>query len=352
MSGYKPEYLRVRQELYNMIENDHSIKDKLPTEFELCKMFEVGRTTVRRALKLLTDEGLLIAKPGIGTFVAPKHLSHRFDQYGQKIHIGYTHESGRLMTFDDIKAAKFSSVLNYLTQHNYMVDFVTFSGSGEDAVKELQQKGINYFIWTGPFRAQLETLQAIRDAGIQLILLECFPWEGFNVVATDGFQLGYKAAKYLLEHGRRDLLHITYSTEEDVYKWKDEGFAKALAEYDLSHPAGRTIIAEDLEKVLYYGGKVDGIFCQAACLQYIYASLNKHGIQLDSNCNIITTSMQADLPFVAERLSELSLIAAKKMHQIIEGKINAPFQILLEPDLIISDTNAPKQQPAKEQRFY
>ena len=340
MSGYKPEYLRVRQELYNMIENDHSIKDKLPTEFELCKMFEVGRTTVRRALKLLTDEGLLIAKPGIGTFVAPDRFVPRPTVYSEKdyTHVGYTHESGRLMAFDYARSLKFTSVVNHLTQCRCLIDFVTFSGTGEDAVKELKQRGIKYLIWSGAFSAQLETLATIRDAGISLILLECFPWKGFNVVATDGLQQGYKAAKYLLERGRRNLLHITYNTEEEVYKWKEEGFCKALDEYGLPQPAGRTIVADELEKVLYYGGKVDGIFCQTGRLKQVYQVLDKYNIKLHSDCDIITTDSHIDLPIIKERLEESGLIAAEKMQQIIEGKINTPFQILLEPKLVVPDS--------------
>jgi DNA-binding LacI/PurR family transcriptional regulator len=340
MPGYKPEYLRVRQELYNMIENDHSIKDKLPTEFELSKMFEVGRTTVRRALKLLTDEGLLIARPGMGTFVSPDRFVPRPNLYSEKdyTHIGYTHESGRLMAFDHAKSIKFTSVLNHLTKFHYLIDFITFSGSGEDAVKELKQKGIKYLIWAGAFSAQLETLQTIQDAGIKLILLECFPWEGFNVVSTNVFHQGYKAAQYLLKRGRRNLLHITYNTEESIYKWKREGFCKALDEYGLDHPAGRTIVCEDLEKVLYYGAKVDGIFCQTGRLKQIYETLDKYNIQVPTDCDIITTDSNVGHPSVMERLDESGLIAAQKMQQQIEDQTNTPFQILLDPQLVVPDS--------------
>lgn len=340
MSGYKPEYLRVRQELYNMIENSHSIKDKLPTEFELCKMFEVGRSTIRRALKLLTDEGLLIARPGMGTFVAPDRFVPRPDLYTEKdcIHIGYTHESGRLMAFDHAKSIKFTSILNHLTKSHYLIDFITFSGTGEDAAKELKQRGIKYFIWAGPFSAQLETLKIIRDAGIQLIVLECYPWKGFNTVSTNGFQQGYKAAQYLLRRGRRNLLHITYNTDEAVYKWKSEGFCKALDEYGLDHPAGRTIASEDLEKVLYYGAKVDGIFCQTGRLKQVYETLDKYKLQVPTDCDIITTDSQVDLPVVKERLEESGLIAAQKMQQLIEDKIDTPFQVLLDPKLVVPDS--------------
>ena len=45
---------------------------KLPTENELCQSMNVGRGTVREALRLLQAKGLVEIKPGRGAFVASK----------------------------------------------------------------------------------------------------------------------------------------------------------------------------------------------------------------------------------------------------------------------------------------
>ena len=42
----------------------------MPSESELCEQFELSRTTVRQALGRLEQEGLVIRRKGIGTFVA------------------------------------------------------------------------------------------------------------------------------------------------------------------------------------------------------------------------------------------------------------------------------------------
>ncbi len=44
--------------------------DRLPSERELCKRFDVGRTSVREALKPLITMGILVGRGGSGTFVA------------------------------------------------------------------------------------------------------------------------------------------------------------------------------------------------------------------------------------------------------------------------------------------
>ena len=46
--------------------------DKLMAEKELCESYDVSRITVRKALELLADEGLIIRKQGIGTFIASR----------------------------------------------------------------------------------------------------------------------------------------------------------------------------------------------------------------------------------------------------------------------------------------
>ena len=53
-------YLAIADELRNSIlEGDYRPGDRLPTEHELAKRFEVARTSVREALRVLSSEGLI-----------------------------------------------------------------------------------------------------------------------------------------------------------------------------------------------------------------------------------------------------------------------------------------------------
>lgn len=61
-------------EVYYTIRNDilagkYKVGDLLPVEVEFCKILGIGRTTLRRALSMLTEEGLLSPKQGRGTMV-------------------------------------------------------------------------------------------------------------------------------------------------------------------------------------------------------------------------------------------------------------------------------------------
>lgn len=50
-------------------EGYYKINEKLPIETELMKSFGVGRSSIREAMKLLSNSGLLKIKQGLGTFV-------------------------------------------------------------------------------------------------------------------------------------------------------------------------------------------------------------------------------------------------------------------------------------------
>jgi GntR family transcriptional regulator len=52
---------------------------KLPTEDELVRRFGVSRTTVRRAIDTLVQEGKLVRRRGLGTFIAGQHLVKSLD---------------------------------------------------------------------------------------------------------------------------------------------------------------------------------------------------------------------------------------------------------------------------------
>ena len=65
-----PLYQRIRAQLLNDI-SSHIIGlgDPIPTEAELMKNYSASRTTVRRAISSLVKEGMIVRKPGKGSFV-------------------------------------------------------------------------------------------------------------------------------------------------------------------------------------------------------------------------------------------------------------------------------------------
>jgi GntR family transcriptional regulator len=68
--SYEPAYVQLADILRERIaQGEFHAGDRLPTEAELICAYELSPVTVRRAIKILVDEGAVTATPGRGTFV-------------------------------------------------------------------------------------------------------------------------------------------------------------------------------------------------------------------------------------------------------------------------------------------
>ena len=70
-----PAYIRIHDKIKADVDDGTwKIGQRLPSERDLCETFDVSRMTVRQAITLLVDEGILERKPGSGTFVASSRV--------------------------------------------------------------------------------------------------------------------------------------------------------------------------------------------------------------------------------------------------------------------------------------
>lgn len=75
-----PLYQQLKDVLKNaIVEQIYKQGEKIPTELELSEAYSVSRITVRKAIKELSDEGLLVKKQGKGTFVKSKKLYRKIE---------------------------------------------------------------------------------------------------------------------------------------------------------------------------------------------------------------------------------------------------------------------------------
>jgi GntR family transcriptional regulator len=68
-----PKYLQIARNITDLIERNAWPADHgLPSERQLVDLLEVSRVTARRALKVVSDKGLVVRRRGSGTYVAPR----------------------------------------------------------------------------------------------------------------------------------------------------------------------------------------------------------------------------------------------------------------------------------------
>ncbi|HEY3277297.1 MAG TPA: GntR family transcriptional regulator [Syntrophorhabdaceae bacterium] len=74
--SFRPAYIQLVQILSEQIgSGDFRPGQRLPSESQLCERYDVSPMTVRRAINILVDQGLVTTAQGKGTFVKPMELS-------------------------------------------------------------------------------------------------------------------------------------------------------------------------------------------------------------------------------------------------------------------------------------
>tara|TARA_R110000803_G_scaffold98172_1_gene166312 strand:- start:213 stop:1010 length:798 start_codon:yes stop_codon:yes gene_type:complete len=70
-SGNQPKYIRLAEVIYGFVRDGHfQPGDALPSEKELCEVLPVGLSTVQKALAQLVDQGIVVRRRKLGTFIA------------------------------------------------------------------------------------------------------------------------------------------------------------------------------------------------------------------------------------------------------------------------------------------
>ncbi|MBD3949082.1 FadR family transcriptional regulator [Tuanshanicoccus lijuaniae] len=69
----KPRVEQAAERLWQyIIDNDMEVGEKLPNEYELAEVLEVGRSTVREAVRILAGRNILEVRQGSGTYISSK----------------------------------------------------------------------------------------------------------------------------------------------------------------------------------------------------------------------------------------------------------------------------------------
>ncbi len=100
----EPLYIQVTQALRDeIVSGVYPVGSQLPTEDDLCKRFSVSRYTVREALRLLRDDGLVSSRQGAGTVVIPPSSADSDIQQVMSINDLVAFASGTRFAIDSLK---------------------------------------------------------------------------------------------------------------------------------------------------------------------------------------------------------------------------------------------------------
>lgn len=159
----------IKEELIERIKTGvYPVGEQFPTENDLCKEFEVSRTTVRIALSQMVQEGYLIRQRGKGSFVAePKVnqiLSHTDNRYNQQLHA--QGKKGKILLKKiEVVPAQGSKSERFQLDENEPIQKIKRIRSANNEITQYEVAYIPWKIAPGLKKEQLETslYQTLKD---------------------------------------------------------------------------------------------------------------------------------------------------------------------------------------------
>lgn len=182
--------------------------DRFYSENEICEAHGVSRQTVRQALAILEQKGVLQRKRGSGTYVANNALPPLTPE-------GTNHNIGVISTYfsDYIFPGIITGIEQVLSENGYGMQLAITGNkvqNEEKALLNMLEQRVSGLI-VEPTKSALpspnaELYREIKARGIPLVFFNAqYPWADFPLVAIDDVMAGRLATQCLLDAGHKDV---------------------------------------------------------------------------------------------------------------------------------------------------
>jgi len=212
----------------NMEAGIYKENDKIPSESELCQLYESSRITVRKALDELVTMGVLYRRQGIGTFVRPKEPT-REPIDAKKILLVLPNNPELFSA--GIVSDMISGIEKILRKTEYSLVTLMEPRNSEDEEKFIQSilaiepEGIIYsFYFNSMLIKQLSKLE------IPIVFLDSEPKDNiFDFVTGEDFDSAYRATSIAIMEGYRRIgFYSPWSENFSTCALRSQGIKKAL----------------------------------------------------------------------------------------------------------------------------
>ncbi|CAM4209701.1 DNA-binding LacI/PurR family transcriptional regulator [Paenibacillus endophyticus] len=378
----KPLYEKIFESVKKQIvTNVYGVGERIPSEKELAEAYKVSRITSKKALELLTNERLIVRKPGRGSFVADPDT-----------------DFGPVPAATQAPASAFKAEMT--TIGLVITDFGNSYGTGLIYGMEEASRDHDCFLvlrrsFGIPANEEL-SIQKLLHLGVDGLIV--FPAQGeyFNEeilklvisrfplvlidrhlkgvsaasISTDNAEAARKATAFLFELGHR---HISFlsppPTDTTAVEDRVEGFIQAFAEHGIAvdkdlwvsdltstlpNSFNENNIEEDVQRLMAHLKRRPEITALFA-IEYNIALLAKaaverSGLRIPQDISIICfdsppTGLGGGYAFthIRQNEEEMGRLAVGHVLRIMQGQA-VPNKVMLEADLIIGDSTAIARQ--------
>lgn len=341
-------YMLIRQYVMGLAYCSENNGKRIMSVRKLAKLYDVSVSTVTKALEGLIEEGALITKHGMGTYINSS-AKIPFANTAKSKQVGVIVSNGKLVHYDQYYLKLISAVFSILNENNSLVQLIRplkLDETFADILGEIQLDGI---VWINPSNIPPACIDAIDNASIPMVMVTNHLNEYVSrySVTTDFFKAGKLAGCYLCKEGYSEILHLCNSYSGHTANTKNKttelikGLKGAYMECGLEIDdkyflTGGEELLDKVEFMIDFDHSfsaifVDGNFCIPIC-----ELLKKKNIQVPEDVVIVsmedTYSMPADFNviYVKSPLTQLGTKAGELIGQLIESGSTKPVKIEMD----------------------
>jgi DNA-binding FadR family transcriptional regulator len=159
---------KIKQDIF---QNKHKAGEKIPAEPELMKLYSVGRSTVREAIKTLAMTGVLKVQQGSGTFVCNNLHNETIDQKLLRADFDEINTVRRLLEAEIVRLA---------TQNHTEMDLKEM-----EEYLENRRQAINSDLSEACIDADIDFHMAIARASSNKVLADLY--QSFTIIVRGSF---------------------------------------------------------------------------------------------------------------------------------------------------------------------
>ena len=361
----EPLYQQVKSLLESRI-LDGTLKagELIPSERELRESLGVSSTTVRRALAEMVRDGLIVRRPGIGSFVSSdsKQLSLLLLIVGFDAAAWHADIFGNLIggiaevtweertTFSVVHAPQdFHNVTAYLRN---VAQEAAFDGVLLRPAGDLQEE------WLAP----------LLEAGLPYVSIKRYlPHRLVNCVVYDDVRSGFRATEHLIQLGHARI-GLVVCPRTIMGRDRATGYFRALETHGIEPDSELVYNTESfmgeagfvaVRHLLALPEKPTAIFLASDRLATgCYRAIEEAGLQIPDDVSVvghgdIPTAPMLSPPLTTMRLSyrDLGMQSASLLIDLINRKVRPPQKTVIEGLLIVRESTGPlSAHAAPEQR--
>jgi len=341
--------------------------DRIPSENELCRRFDISRMTARAALLELEKEGWVSSVLGKGRFVKAEG-SGRAEQSKDTSSLTVA-----VYPFFNVSPATtfyFSGLLNGLARgfHHHRVRS-TFFREEEIRASSLSRhafftrNGVDGLIWGSPSRRERLEIQALENEGLPVVVLneDGGPY-GLDYVTCNHHQGARQMTEHLIHLGHRAIGCLTVSRDLDYAERRWQGYTDAHTHNGLSADPRLTVQIDDLTRQDRIDRQVGEhlarlkssgpwptawFIASGAMVPGITRFVQTEGLSVPGDLSLAAFDEvtpepgYAKITCVRQPLEALGETAVDVLVKKIRGKKAKPVQITLDPVFILGSSCLP-----------